>query len=657
MEFDVRREDDAFPLGACRLAGRGSGGAERGAGSRAARRAGAAASIDRAPAPLGRSDSSARDDRERGSPGRSRPRRGCRGADAPRPAGPPRTERRYSSAVSVGRRRLDGSASSLISSSSSGSSRRRISASGRCSAWSRRITRSRARCPASYGLPGPDLPGRGQESLGDVVADGPRRDAGKVGQLGQAVAFVVGHGRIVTVLRRTVKTLPDHRPPCRLHTAPHPGQDARHTRSTGTPITHKESQHMRRIIAAILLVVVLVIGGGVIATTGLPGRSQHRGHDLPRQRHRRHPGRRPRLRLRLGLGWHASASGSSASSRPCSSCSSSSACSARSSGAAARAGAAAGVRGWGGPDGPGHGPGPLWETRGTTRPSTNGTADAHGEATQPADRSERRRPGADRHRRPGAVPPPSRALGRLVRGRIPLYDATDEDHPRRRRRTEDRQLARDYLEHAGFAVLTRRRRTVGADARPPAAARSRRPRPRPARARRPRRHARAAPRLDDPDRDADRPRRRARQAPRARARRRRLPDQAVQPARARRPGPGRPPRAERTRRRGRRDDPRPATSSSTCRGCGPRSPAGRRADPDRVPAPRDAGARSPGRIFTRSQLLDALHGVAFESYERAIDSHIKNLRRKLEPDPRQPRYVLTVYGVGYRFADDREPAD
>ena len=63
-------------------------------------------------------------------------------------------------------------------------------------------------------------------------------------------------------------------------------------------------------------------------------------------------------------------------------------------------------------------------------------------------------------------------------------------------------------------------------------------------------------------------------------------------------------------------------------------------------------ARQPGRIFTRSQLLDALHGVAFESYERAIDTHIKNLRRKLEPEPRQPRYLLTVYGVGYRFADD-----
>jgi len=63
-------------------------------------------------------------------------------------------------------------------------------------------------------------------------------------------------------------------------------------------------------------------------------------------------------------------------------------------------------------------------------------------------------------------------------------------------------------------------------------------------------------------------------------------------------------------------------------------------------------ARQPGRIFTRAQLLDAIHGVAFESYERAIDSHIKNLRRKLEPDPRSPRYVETVYGVGYRLADD-----
>jgi len=65
-------------------------------------------------------------------------------------------------------------------------------------------------------------------------------------------------------------------------------------------------------------------------------------------------------------------------------------------------------------------------------------------------------------------------------------------------------------------------------------------------------------------------------------------------------------------------------------------------------------ARQPGRIFTRAQLLDAVHGLAFESYERAIDAHIKNLRRKLEEDPSRPRYVLTVYGVGYRFAEAAE---
>ena len=62
-------------------------------------------------------------------------------------------------------------------------------------------------------------------------------------------------------------------------------------------------------------------------------------------------------------------------------------------------------------------------------------------------------------------------------------------------------------------------------------------------------------------------------------------------------------------------------------------------------------ARQPGRIFTRGQLLDAVHGIAFESYERAIDAHIKNIRRKLEPNPREPRYILTVYGMGYKFAD------
>ena len=61
--------------------------------------------------------------------------------------------------------------------------------------------------------------------------------------------------------------------------------------------------------------------------------------------------------------------------------------------------------------------------------------------------------------------------------------------------------------------------------------------------------------------------------------------------------------------------------------------------------------REPGRVFARSQLLDAVHGVAIESYERAIDAHVKNIRRKIEPAPREPRYLLTVHGVGYRFAD------
>jgi DNA-binding response OmpR family regulator len=61
--------------------------------------------------------------------------------------------------------------------------------------------------------------------------------------------------------------------------------------------------------------------------------------------------------------------------------------------------------------------------------------------------------------------------------------------------------------------------------------------------------------------------------------------------------------------------------------------------------------REPGRVFTRGQLLDAVRGVAFESYERAIDAHVKNIRKKIEPSAGRPRYILTVHGVGYRFAD------
>lgn len=62
-------------------------------------------------------------------------------------------------------------------------------------------------------------------------------------------------------------------------------------------------------------------------------------------------------------------------------------------------------------------------------------------------------------------------------------------------------------------------------------------------------------------------------------------------------------------------------------------------------------ARQPGRVFTRAQLLDAIGGLELESLDRVIDAHIKNLRRKLEPDPRNPEYVLTVHGVGYKFAE------
>jgi two-component system alkaline phosphatase synthesis response regulator PhoP len=63
-------------------------------------------------------------------------------------------------------------------------------------------------------------------------------------------------------------------------------------------------------------------------------------------------------------------------------------------------------------------------------------------------------------------------------------------------------------------------------------------------------------------------------------------------------------------------------------------------------------AQHPGQTFSRAQLLDRLHGVRFEGYDRSVDAHVKNLRRKLEIDPTEPRYVLTVYGIGYRFTDE-----
>ena len=65
-------------------------------------------------------------------------------------------------------------------------------------------------------------------------------------------------------------------------------------------------------------------------------------------------------------------------------------------------------------------------------------------------------------------------------------------------------------------------------------------------------------------------------------------------------------------------------------------------------------ARHPGRPFTRAQLMDLVYDVAYTGYDRAIDSHIKNLRRKIEPDPREPRCILTVYGVGYKMAEGQD---
>ena len=68
-------------------------------------------------------------------------------------------------------------------------------------------------------------------------------------------------------------------------------------------------------------------------------------------------------------------------------------------------------------------------------------------------------------------------------------------------------------------------------------------------------------------------------------------------------------------------------------------------------------ARNTGRTLSRNQLLELVYDVAYEGYDRAIDSHIKNLRRKLELDPSQPRYIHTVYGVGYKLADTEGAPD
>lgn len=65
-------------------------------------------------------------------------------------------------------------------------------------------------------------------------------------------------------------------------------------------------------------------------------------------------------------------------------------------------------------------------------------------------------------------------------------------------------------------------------------------------------------------------------------------------------------------------------------------------------------AQNPGRVYSRMQLLDKMQGDAYEGYERTIDSHIKNLRKKIEPDPEHPQYIITVYGVGYKFGGGRD---
>ncbi|MCS7287205.1 MAG: response regulator transcription factor [Anaerolineae bacterium] len=63
-------------------------------------------------------------------------------------------------------------------------------------------------------------------------------------------------------------------------------------------------------------------------------------------------------------------------------------------------------------------------------------------------------------------------------------------------------------------------------------------------------------------------------------------------------------------------------------------------------------ARHPGRVFTRLEILEKVQPYAYEGYERTVDVHIKNLRKKIEPDPRNPRYIITVYGVGYKLAEE-----
>jgi DNA-binding response OmpR family regulator len=63
-------------------------------------------------------------------------------------------------------------------------------------------------------------------------------------------------------------------------------------------------------------------------------------------------------------------------------------------------------------------------------------------------------------------------------------------------------------------------------------------------------------------------------------------------------------------------------------------------------------AQNPGRVYSRSQLLNLLQNNSYEGYERTIDSHVKNLRKKIEPDPDHPKFIITVYGVGYKLREN-----
>ena len=142
---------------------------------------------------------------------------------------------------------------------------------------------------------------------------------------------------------------------------------------------------------------------------------------------------------------------------------------------------------------------------------------------------------------------------------------------------------------------------------------------------------------------------------RAAARRRRLHHQAVQPARAHGARAG-----AAAARPHATTSLRPTCWSAPAGGWSSTAPAGASPWTERLVELTESEfrllqtlARFPGRVYTRSELVERLQGMEFEPYERTIDAHIKNLRRKLGDDARAPRLVLTVYGRGYAFAEEQ----